>query len=168
MCTYCFPDTGVVTSMTVHLRKNISAVSKVHRVRVSCCDLCGFTEKMFLSLLLFCALSSVTQGQAVAGENGGCSSNRDCGSTQCCHVNGSPLTGLYPIMDGTTISGTCGPRPQEGQVCSLMYVSDNCACEDGLRCWGGITGIQPISGTCRTPEYIQQQYDNNPFWFLIP
>ncbi|XP_078682414.1 uncharacterized protein LOC144916881 isoform X2 [Branchiostoma floridae x Branchiostoma belcheri] len=107
-------------------------------------------------------------GQAVAGENGGCSSNRDCGSTQCCHVNGSPLTGLYPIMDGTTISGTCGPRPQEGQVCSLMYVSDNCACEDGLRCWGGITGIQPISGTCRTPEYIQQQYDNNPFWFLIP
>ncbi|XP_019645201.1 PREDICTED: uncharacterized protein LOC109485939 [Branchiostoma belcheri] len=108
------------------------------------------------------------QGQAIAGENGACSSNRDCGSTQCCHVNGSPLTGLYPIMDGTTISGTCGPRPQEGQVCSLMYVSDNCGCEDGLRCWGGITGIQPISGTCRTPEYIQQQYDNNPFWFLIP
>ncbi|XP_078597891.1 uncharacterized protein LOC144873939 [Branchiostoma floridae x Branchiostoma japonicum] len=125
---------------------------------------------MALSLLvvLLCTLLSVTKGQTITEEKG-CSSNLECDSTQCCRVNGYPLTGLYPIMEGATTSlGTCGPKPQDGEVCSLMYVSDNCACADGLRCWGGITGIQPISGTCRTPEYIQQQYDNNPFWFLIP
>ncbi|CAH1254015.1 Hypp1289 [Branchiostoma lanceolatum] len=120
-------------------------------------------------LVLLCALSSVTQGQTIAEEKS-CRSNRDCSSTQCCRVNGYPLAGIYPIMEGaTTPLGTCGPRIQDGEVCGLMYVSgDSCACEDGLRCWGGITGIQPISGTCRTPEYIQQQYDDNPFWFLIP
>ncbi|XP_066299548.1 uncharacterized protein [Branchiostoma lanceolatum] len=96
----------------------------------------------------------------------GCNSNGDCLSTECCRWWNSARPMAEPMFfnpvnsDSDSTAGYCGPMAQDGEMCTLDYGSSPCNCESGLRCWAGIVGAYPTVGTCRTPEYIQQAWDN--------
>ncbi|XP_035699687.1 uncharacterized protein LOC118432259 [Branchiostoma floridae] len=116
-------------------------------------------------MMLAFAVFFFVQVLSIKAQTMGCNSNGDCLSTECCRWWNSARPMAEPLFfnpvnsDSDSTAGYCGAMAQDGEMCTLEYGSSPCNCESGLRCWAGIVGAYPMTGTCRTPEYIQQAWD---------